>query len=346
MGNSVRLKDVARLAGVGIGTASRVLNNHPNVSDEKRKKVIEAMEALNYRPNTIARSLKTQITHTIGVIIMDMTNPFYTTIIKGIEGCAYRYNYNIIVVDLGWKTNKLHGRIQELRDKKVDGIIYMGSVVNDLDMQLFVKENMPVSFISTSIQLNEHNYQNKYMAVNIDNEQAAYDAVNYLINLGYKKIGFISGREGDLNSSVPRERGFRRGMNEGKLSSIQHWEAYGDHTYEKGYRAMLEILKNKPYPEVVFVFGDRMAMGAAKAVLSRGLKIPEDIGIMGFDDLESGKYYHPSITTVRQPRYQMGVVGMESLIRLINKEVEGNTTVQLDYTIIQRESTRSSVSPR
>lgn len=340
MGNTVRLKDVARLAGVGIGTASRVLNNHPNVSEEKRQKVLDAMKTLDYRPNTIARSLKTQITHTIGVIIMDITNPFYTAIIKGIEESAYRYNYNMIVVDLGWKTNKLHERIQELRDKKVDGIIYMGSFVEDEDMKLFVKENMPVSFISTVIHINDNKYKNKYAAVTINNEQATYDGVGFLVNLGYKKIGFISGREGDMNSSIPRERGFRRGINDAGLSLLQQWEAYGDHTYENGYRAMLDILKHEPYPEVVFAFGDRMAMGAAKAALSRGLLVPENIGIMGFDDLEGGKYYHPSITTVRQPRYQMGVVGMEALIRLIEKHTEETGEIQLEYTIIQRESTR------
>lgn len=340
MGNRVRLKDVAKMAGVGIGTASRVLNHHPNVSDEKRQKVLEAMNTLGYRPNSIARSLKTQMTHTIGVIIMDITNPFYATIIQGIEESAYRHNYNIIVIDLGWKSSRLGERIQELRDKKVDGIIYMGSYVDDKDMKLFVKENMPVSFISTVIQIHEVNNQYMYTAVHINNEQAAYDAIQYLIGLGYRKIGYISGKEGDLNSSVPRERGVRRAMEEAKLFLRKEWCGYGGYTYEDGYKVMHEILKYKSYPEVIFAFGDRIAMGAAKAVISRGLTIPDDISIMGFDDLEGGKYYHPSITTVRQPRYQMGVKGTESLIQLIEKRTTTSKVTYLDHTIIQRESTR------
>ncbi len=341
MSRSVRLKDVAKLAGVGIGTASRVLNNHPNVSKQKRQMVLKAMEELCYRPNEIARSLKTQTTKTIGVILMDITNPFYGNVVKGIEYIAYNKNYSLLLADLNCNMNALKDRIDEFRDKNVDGIIFMGTSVNDMDIKIFASRQIPLAIISTNVNVKDKKLYAKFYSVNIDNEKAAYDATQYLIGLGYTKLAYISGVQGDPNSSIPREYGFKKALKENGIQNRQEWNKYGSFTFESGYKAMQALLEEEERPEIVFAFSDLMAMGAAKAVMSRGFRIPEDIALFGFDGIENGKYFHPSISTVKQPRYQMGTKGTSCLIDWIEGKESPTCMITLSHSIIERESTQS-----
>ncbi|NDL68825.1 LacI family DNA-binding transcriptional regulator [Anaerotalea alkaliphila] len=341
MKRTIRLKDVAQMAGVGVGTASRVLNGHSNVSPEKREKVLAAIQALGYRPNEIARSLKARFSRTVGVILMDIANPFYTDVVRGIEDCAARKNYSIILADLVWEPGRLQGRLEELKDKKVDGILYMGSAVTREDVALFHKEQMPVVFLSTAVPEGQEGAELSHAgwgAVNIDNGKAAYEAAKYLLGKGYRSIGLISGEEGDRNSSVPREAGLRQALAEEGLDLPEGWRKFGKFSYAGAHRAMEELLEGEDRPQAVFALSDVMAMGAAKAALARGLEIPGDVAVLGFDGIEGARYFHPSITTVAQPRYEMGVRGMEDLIALLEGG-GGETSRILDFVIVEGEST-------
>ncbi|SES89257.1 transcriptional regulator, LacI family [Natronincola peptidivorans] len=338
---TIRLKDVAERAGVGVGTASRVLNNHPSVSQQKRRKVLKVMEEMGYRPNAIARSLKTNYTKTIGIIIMDITNPFYSNLLKGLQDFACKNDYSIILADLAWNANKLLSTIKTMQDKKVDGFIYLGSHVKDKEIRWFTERQKPVVFISTAVLITDQSLRNKFIDIGINNEQASYDAVKYLINLGHKDIAIISGIKGDMNSSVPRMKGYQRAMKEAGVAINEEWIAYGKHTFKSGYQAMLKFINKKKRPTGVFAICDLMAIGAAKAALDYGLRIPEDMTIMGFDGIDNAEYFNPSISTIVQPRYEMGQKGMELMLRMVEGEINHGYEVILDYRLVERESSRS-----
>lgn len=343
MKKNINLKDVASKAGVGIGTASRVLNNQANVSDEKREKVLKAIEDLNYRPNEIARSLKTKITRTIGVIVMDITNPFFTSVVQGIENCLNKFNYSIILVNLNWDSSRFGDRVQELADKNVDGIIYMGLSVDNEDMSSIDKLSMPITFLSTNILINDTKFNGKYCSISIDNEKAGYDATKLLLDKGHQKIAYIAGMVDDFNSSVPRGKGYLKALKEHRIEPNKNWMKYGSYTLKSGYNAMLEILDSDEMPSAVFAVCDQMAMGAIKAITDRGYNVPDDISVIGFDGIESGKYFIPSVTSVYQPRYEMGNMGAEMLISLIeDKEIENYKRI-MQYKIIEGESTAKTL---
>lgn len=331
------LKDVAKKAGVGVGTASRVLNNHAHVSEEKRQKVLDAIKELNYQPDEIARSLKTKSTKNIGVILNDITNPFYADLLRGLESEAVEANYSIIFIDLFLQKGEWVETVLNLYKSKVDGIIYIGSSVNDEMAKTCLDMSIPSVYASTSIDVNEVDRSLIY-SVDINNESAAYDVTMKLIEYGHTEIGLILGNEDDLNSTLHRKIGVERAMSEKGYALRPEWQYYGDFSFESGYASMNKILNQNELPTAVFAISDLMAIGASKAIMEKGLKIPDDISVFGFDGIKHSKYFHPEISTVNQPRYEMGCKAAKKVIDLINQvpDVEANTT--LNYELIIRDS--------
>lgn len=338
MSNSVRLKDVAKKAGVGIGTASRVLNNHSQVSEKKRLAVLEAVEELGYRPHVIARSLKTNNTKTIGVIFMDITNSFFSDVLKGLEYCATNNDYTVLISNLDWKIENLAQTVQSLCDKKVDGLVYMGSSVNDSNVDLFLDSTIPSVLVSTFVDVKDRDKKSEIASVNIDNVKAAYDAVSYLIKIGHQDIGFISGLKGDINSTRPRMEGYINAMKENGLTVVEDWIFYGKYDFEHGYKSMKSLIERGNLPTAIFAGCDMIAMGASKAALEKGLSIPEDISVIGFDGVDEGKYFHPSISTIEQPRFNMGKTAMEMMLSFLRQENVEEKEILLEHKIVIRES--------
>lgn len=331
------LKDVAKKAGVGIGTASRVLNNQAHVSDEKRQKVLDAIKELNYQPDEIARSLKTKSTKNIGVILNDITNPFYADLLRGLETEAVEANYSIIFIDLFLQKGQWVETVLNLYKSKVDGIIYIGSSVNDEMAKTCLDMDIPSVYASTSIDVNEVD-RSKIYSVDIDNEAAAYHVTMKLIEYGHTDIGLVLGNEDDLNSTLHRKIGIERAIEEQGLTLKPEWQYYGDFSFESGYSAMKKILKQEKLPTAVFVISDLMAIGASKAIMESGRKIPDDISVFGFDGIKNSKYFHPEISTVDQPRYEMGCKAARKLIDLINQVPDVEPSTILSYELIIRES--------
>ena len=335
MSRVATIKDVAQKANVGLGTVSRVLNNHPSVKEETKAKVLRAMEQLEYNPNAIARSLKVQKTRSIGVIIPDISSAFFPEVVRGIEDVASHYKYTIILSNVDLDREKEKVCLNMLMEKKVDGIIFISNTIDEELHEAFSKINIPIVLVST------RDPRRVYKSVIIDNEVAAYKAVDYLCQLGHRDIAMIAGKKNDPNAGIPRVEGYKRALENHSIPFQQSKIYYGDYQYQSGFEQMEEILKKKNIPSAVFVASDSMAMGAAYAALKNGYALPEDLSIVGFDGLEMAKYFHPAITTIKQPRYQMGAKGMEMLIRLIKHETVELDELILDFELVIRDSCRS-----
>jgi len=328
---SVTIKDVAKKAGVGLGTVSRVLNNHPSVSEETRKKVLDAIKELDYNPNAIARSLKVKYTKSIGVMIPDISSAFYPDIVRGIEDIANEYKYNIILLNTDLKREKEKEALIMLKEKKVDGILFISNTISEKLKRDFKKINIPIVLIATKDD------ESEFYSVTIDNERAAYEATKYLIKLGHKRIAMLAGKKEDPNAGIPRINGYKRALEESGLKLDENIIFYGDYKFKSGYQNMLKIIKLKDKPTAIFSASDTMAVGAASCAMQHGFKVPDDFSIIGFDGVELAEYFYPPITTVKQPRYEMGAKGMEMLIKILQGE-DVEREVQLDFELIERSS--------
>ncbi|MBN2795936.1 MAG: LacI family DNA-binding transcriptional regulator [Clostridia bacterium] len=334
---SITLKDVAKKAGVGVGTASRVLNNQAHVSEDKRERVLEAIKALNYQPDAIARSLKTKSTHNIGVILNDITNPFYSELFRGLETEAKHSEYSIVFLDLFLQGDNWIDPVLSFYRSKVDGIVFVGSTVTEEILEACNNYDLPFVYASAALDIPKNSVEAVY-SVDINNESAAYDATKSLLELGHKDIALILGSEDDKNSTYFRKIGFERAMSENGVFINEDWVLYGQFSFESGYDAMKKILSSGNIPSAVFAISDLMAIGAAKAIFEAGLRIPDDISVMGFDGIQNSIYFYPEISTVKQPRYEMGLLAARKLVQLIQGiEVEETQTI-LEHEVILRAS--------
>ncbi|MCT4620344.1 MAG: LacI family transcriptional regulator [Marinisporobacter sp.] len=329
------IKDIAKIAGVGVSTVSRVLNNHPDVKDDTRKKVLKIIEEYNYIPNNSARNLKRNSSKNIGVLVKGIYNPFFSMMIRSIEENIDEEGYSMILHYNDNNTDDVDAAIQLIKEKKLKGLICLGGDFDNLEEEQLTNLKTPI--VLTSINITEKINKNIFSSVIIENEKAAYDAVDYLCKLGHKKIAIITTGEGDKNVGKLRFEGYKKALTENQIAYDEKFLAYGHYTFESAFDSMNELLDKELGLTAVFVTSDIMAIGAAKAILSRGFKIPEDISIIGFDGIEYSKYFHPSITTVKQPVEEMGQKSIEILLDLIKKKKK-HTHMVFDTELLMRES--------
>ncbi len=335
MAKKIGIKDVAREAGVGLGTTSRVLNNQPNVSDEKRARVLDAMRKLDYRPNQQARSLKTNETRTLGVLVMNFNNPFYTDVLSGIEEEAERAGYGLLFAHLDGQLDRFDRQIQLMRNQNIDGLLFMGTAVDEAVGVGLESIACPTCLLSTAT-LTEVPFVDR---VSIDNQAAAREMTEHLIGRGYRKIGLITGRCGDPNTDVARRTGYRQALDKAGITENPTWLASGDHTLASGYRAAKILLSQADAPDAIFATSDSMAIGAIRAAADLGLQVPDELAIAGFDGLEIGAYTVPALTTVEQHRKEMGRQGVRLLIARMREKRRPVEEKQLAYTLVLRSST-------
>ncbi len=324
------IKDVARESGVSIATVSRVLNGIDVVNEETKRKVLDAIEKLDYRPNILARSLKTQKSSTIGIIIPDISNPVYPEIVRGAEDVASIYNYNIMLSNTDLDKEREKEAFNMLREKMVDGIIYMGNSLDE-DLKETIKNiNVPVVSIGTMDEGNE------IPSVGIDTYAASYDATSYLQRKGDRNIAYIGYEEHRSVENQKMFNGYRDAM-EDNGTFKEELVYFGALKAEDGYKGIDAIL-NKEKIQGIFCSNDEIAMGAINALRENGIRVPEDVDVMGFDDISIASIYHPTLTTVARPLYDMGSVGMRILIKIINKLAVEETYYLLPYNIVERKS--------
>lgn len=333
---AVRLLDVAHRAGVGVGTASRVLNHKPGVSEEKRQRVLRAIEEMGYRRNAIARSLKVNRTKTLGVIIPDIANEFYCEIVRGAEDAARSQHYNIILCSTDSDPRREISTITMLAEKQVDGLIMLSYECRPETQEALKRAGLPTALISTLCT------DDAFITINISNFKAAYEAVEHLVSLGHRSIAMLTGPASDIDGGENRLMGYRSALADHGLQPgtpdalVVQSNAY---TYEAGYACTQKLLARQQVFTAVFAASDHMAVGCVKALWDSGLRVPEDISVIGFDNLSITEYSTPPITTVNQPRYEMGRLAAQKICAMLAGQPMQQPHVILQHSIVCRSST-------
>lgn len=329
---TVTIYDVAREAGVSMATVSRVVNNNPNVKPQTRKKVIEAIEKLKYRPNAVARGLASKKTTTVGVVIPDISNNIFAEVARGIEDIATMYHYNIILCNADKQKDKEIRVINTLLEKQVDGLLFMGGTITDEHLRAFESSTIPVVLCATS----DPNATAPY--VDIDHEAAAYDAVQALIAAGHRDIAMMSGTLEDPTVGYARHQGYKKALQEAGIAFREDYVRVGDYSYESGMELMHYFLNLPERPTALFSANDEMAIGAIHTIQDFGLSVPDHISVISVDNIRMASMVRPQLTTVAQPMYDIGAVSMRLLTKFMNKETVDDTRVILPHRLIERQT--------
>lgn len=317
----VNIKDVARAAGVSPSTVSRVLGGSVPVAAETRERVIKVVKELNYQPNAVAQGLKGGRIKTIGLIIPNVRNLVFPAAVRGIEDTANQHGYTVVLCNADDDVKKEIFYIEALKRRLVDGFIFCTARPSHTHITGLREDGFPV------VSLLRHS-GSEVDAVILDNANGAYEATKYLISRGLKKIAVLNGWL-DLVLYQDRLSGFRRAMAEAGLPVDESLVVSGIGGWEDGYRTMDEILARGIIPEAVFAMSDPKAFGVIRAIKDRGLKIPADISVMGFDDIDFAAMTDPPLTTVAQPFYDMGIVACKRLLKLIEAKKRPAAKVQV-----------------
>lgn len=332
----VTIKLVAKKAGVSISTVSRVMNNPGGVREETRSRVLSVMEELNFTPNSVARSLSSKHTRTIGLIVPNVSDLFVNELHRGVNRAAVDRNMKVILYDADSNRNRVISGIEFMKEHKVDGIVYSSDFIPAENMQLLRNLKIPVVLVLTESSSQE------LTAFKVDDVQASFDAVKYLVTRGHRQVAMISGYLTDMVTGKSRFEGYRMALNYHGLTFDEQLVAYGDWRYQHGYAAMGELLSRRiehPFT-AVFAASDEMAIGAIRCAYDQGLKVPEDISVIGFDDLPIADMVTPKLTTVKQPFERIGGEAVHFLVDVVEgRQRNQNGGVHyLPHQIIGRES--------
>ncbi len=327
----ITIKDVAQRAGVSPTTVSHVINETRFVSGDLRARVLEAMEELNYQPSAVARSLRRKTTHTIGMMVPDSSNPFFAEVARGIEDTSFDQGYSVILCNSDGDMEKEQFYINVLVEKRVDGIIFVAAGGSAQHIRSLLERDMPLVVVDREIAGVEVD------SVLTDNLQGGYLATKHLIELGHRRIGCITGPS-DLTPSAERVIGHKRALTEHNLAANENLILKGDFQYESGYKAVHEFLAMNEPPTAVFACNDLMAVGAISGVRKQGQRVPEDLAIVGFDDIALASFTNPPLTTVAQPKYEMGILAAQMLMERIKDKTMLPRRHLLETTLVVRES--------
>lgn len=332
----VTSQDVADLAGVSRTTVSFVLNDTPNaqISEETRQRVLEAAAKLSYYPNAAARSLASRKTGTIGLVLCQspdriFADAFLPEVIRGIGDVVQERDLRLLLQSVDDIT-KPDAYIGLVREKRIDGIILSGPRSDDRQLPQLREEGFPIVLLG-QLKGSGVNF------VDVDNVGGAKMAVEHLIRLGHQRIAMITNAPLQYTASEDRLWGYRRALEENGLLYDEQLVRYGDFREESGYEAMSQLLALSTPPKAIFVASDLVAFGVMEAIKERGLGIPQDIAIVGFDDVRLANYVDPPLTTVRLPAYKLGARAAATLIRIIDGESVDNG-VLLETELVIRES--------
>ncbi len=308
----VSIKDIARQADVSHSTVSRALRNSPLVHPETAEKIRAIAASSGYRVSAVARSLVSQRTQTIGVVVTNIGDPFNAEVVSGIEDVANAFGYSVLLASSQSDPVRELGVVHSFEERRVDGIIVNSSRVGSLYQELLSSLSIPVVFI------NNHNPGGFAYSVSIDDVAGARQVTEHLLALGHTRLAYIGDRFG-LQSNLDRMAGFQDALERAPQARRPPIIVYGDGTSAGGAQAMKELLESGQNPTAVFCYNDRTAIGALSTIQERGLRVPEDISVTGFDDLPVSSFCHPPLTTLRQPMNGMGRQAMQILEQLLSR---------------------------
>ena len=332
----MNIRDIAKISGVGVSTVSRVLNNHPDVKESTRERVLAVIRESNYVPNNSARILKQNNTKNIGVLVKGVFNPFFSELINVIGSKINEHKYTMILQQNDYVLEQeVESIISFVKEKRLQGIICLGGNFIDLDEDSF--KNIDVPVVLTSVNTVSPLGRDKYSTVGIDNLQASYSATEYLIKKGHTNIALMIGEENDFCVSWWRYKGYIKALREYDIEVNDDNLLIGDYDTKKAYEETLKFLKRRKDITAIFAISDFMAIGAARAVVDSGLVVGKDVSILGFDGMDISCYYNPGISTIKQPKKEMAEKSVEILFELLKGNGE-NKHILLDTELLERES--------
>jgi len=322
--------DVALKAKVSIATVSRVVNDSSHkVNSTTRKNVLNAVKELDYRPNALAKGLLKKKTMTVGIIIPDISNPYYAEIVRGIQDLADQFGYAIILLNTDRNQDRIIKHIYFLREKSADGIIFSGGIIHGERVLSSLKE-----LRERVVVIGRHKVD--FPAVVIDNVGGAAKAIQHLIGFNHRRIGFIGGPD-KSTSSRERLSGYKSALIQNSCPIDKNLIKKGDLTPRSGYLLAKELIQEEPLTAILAA-NDQMAFGAIRAAKELGSKVPEALSVVGFDNIPFSSYFDPSLTTVEIPMYHVGAAAMEMLVNLISGK-HSEKVRWFDTKLLVRDST-------
>lgn len=309
---------------------SRVLRNAGNVTEETRQRVLEAIEALNYQPNVLGRYLRRMETETVLVVVPDITNPFFSKVLRGIEAVALEHGYQVLLGDTQNDVRLEEQYLNLLPQRQVDGMIFLTARIRKELVEEMARQ-FPIVLACEYLEGAD------IPTVSIDNISSARKATEHLIRLGHCRIAHLSGPM-NIILSRDRLRGYQQALAQHELEADAALVQEGDFTYESGYNLTLKLLALEKPPTAIFAANDEMAIGAIKAVRHRGGRVPDDVAVVGFDDIQMASIFEPSLTTIAQPMFEIGQKAMELLLALIEGTSARRRQLVLPDRLVIRDS--------
>jgi LacI family transcriptional regulator len=336
----VTIHAIAHEAGVSISTVSRVINNTKEVSPELKKRVFSIIEKHNYKPNLIARSLVTRKTATFAIIVSDISNTVFGALTKGIESVCRQRDYTLIVCESGGNTENEIKLIRTMSNRNIDGLLFASVDVQSKLVDELRAQKYPTILVNQ--EMLEPCVGDPLPSVIIDNMQAIKDAIRFLYESGHRKIAFIGGRKNDYSAGQKRYTGYRQALTELGLEYNANYVDYGDFSFESGYRCMKKIYEeNSQLPTAVMACSDLMAIGAMNYLDKMNVKVPDNISIMGFDDIDFASYIKPELSTVRISYYEEGIFAAQTLFSMVEEQEISIGARYTPHKIIRRQSVKA-----
>lgn len=329
------IKDVAEKAGVSIATVSRVINNSKQVSQQVKEKVLKAIEEMDFKPNPVARSLVMKKSRLIGVVVPEMSSYFFGEIMNGIEEIFRTHAYDIIIC------NSCGNHEQEMRDldlftaKQVEGIIFMSWKLENQVVDHIKKMKIPV------IMINRNTSKLAVPSVSIDNYKAAYELTQYLLEKGHREIVLIRNSIDVDAFGLEQYKGYKQALMDYGIDANKNFVKYGDFSLDNSYNIVKSLIEEDNLPTAIFATSDVMAIGAINALKDSGLNVPEDVSVVGFNDIRLASIYRPKLTVIHQPLYNIGTVAAKMTIDYINGNESEDNIIILPHSLIERESCKA-----
>ncbi len=308
----VSIKDIAKAAGVSHSTVSRALSDSPLVSDETKARIQRLAQEMGYSPNTLARSLVTRQTYTVGVVVTTIADPFVAEVVQGIEATAHDYNYTVILCSSGARPEREIAAVEMLRSKRVDGVIVTSSRIGALYLEHLERIGAPI------VLINNHNESSgRYtFTVTVDNRHGGRLATEHLVQLGHRRIAYVTA-PADHSSDLDRMTGYRQALIAGGIEPDPSLIVPGNGRADGGEQALKALIELGEPPSAVFCYNDMTAIGLMYAARRVGLSVPRDMAVAGFDDIPFASYFYPPLTTIAQPKVEMGRLAMKMALSLM-----------------------------
>lgn len=325
------IKDVARISGVSISTVSRVINNSKPVSPEVRKRVLEVIEEIGYKPNEIARTLVTKKSYLIGVIVTDLGDSYIAEMVRGIEEVGKMYNYDILLCSTyGDKATEIK-YMQLLNRKQVEGMVLISDMINDEIKQSVEYNEIPF------VYLNRYYYEEDYPTVSIDNFSAAYEMTSYLASLGHKTVAYVASKDIENSIESIKLEGYKKAISENDGLNQAVYITNGS-KIEDGYNIAKDILNDSKQITSIFCSTDELAIGVMNYLYDNNIRVPEDISVAGYGDIKIASVFRPRLTTIKEPFYDIGAVAIRRVIKELKGEKLDESHIKLPFQILKRDS--------